>query len=84
MNIVSMSTRKEKPGSAGTARPVGQSSRKQGEAFDLWLQRGLHQMFDDVANEPVPEDILRLIEEDRDRALAAGRADDLSDLDPPR
>ncbi len=34
-------------------------------AFDLWLQRGLHQMFDDVAREPVPEELLKLIEDDR-------------------
>ncbi len=33
--------------------------------FDLWLQRGLHQMFDDVAKEPIPEDLLKLIEDDR-------------------
>ncbi|GEN15060.1 hypothetical protein NCH01_14910 [Neoasaia chiangmaiensis] len=36
-------------------------------AFDLWLKRGLHQLFDDVANEPIPEELLRLIEEDRDK-----------------
>ncbi len=35
------------------------------EAFDLWLKRGLHQIYDDVAKEPIPEDLLRLIEEDR-------------------
>lgn len=34
-------------------------------AFDLWLQRGLHQMFDDVAREPIPEELLKLIEDDR-------------------
>jgi hypothetical protein len=34
-------------------------------AFDLWLHRGLHQMFDDVANEPIPEELLKLIENDR-------------------
>lgn len=34
-------------------------------AFDLWLQRGLHQLYDSVAKEPLPEDLLRLIEEDR-------------------
>lgn len=39
---------------------------KRGEAaFDLWLQRGLHQLYDSVAREPVPEDLLRLIEENR-------------------
>ena len=32
-------------------------------AFDLWLDRGLHKLFDDVANEPVPEEFLRLIED---------------------
>ena len=31
-------------------------------AFDLWLDRGLHKLFDDVANEPVPEEFLRMIE----------------------
>ncbi len=34
-------------------------------AFDVWLKRGLHQMFDDVAKEPVPEELLRLINADR-------------------
>jgi len=34
-------------------------------AFDLWLQRGLHQMFDEVAREPIPEELLRLIEQDK-------------------
>lgn len=34
-------------------------------AFDLWLQRGLHQLYDQVAKEPLPADLLRLIEEDR-------------------
>ena len=33
--------------------------------FDVWLNRGLHQIYDDVANEPIPEDLLRLIEDDR-------------------
>lgn len=34
-------------------------------AFDVWLDRQLHQMFDRVAKEPIPEDLLRLIEGDR-------------------
>ncbi len=37
------------------------------EAFDLWLKRGLHRIYDDVANEPIPEDLLKLIEEDRQK-----------------
>jgi hypothetical protein len=34
-------------------------------AFDVWLRRGLHQIFDDVAREPIPPELLRLIEQDR-------------------
>lgn len=34
-------------------------------AFDLWLQRGLHQLFENVAKEPIPEELLRLIENAR-------------------
>ena len=34
-------------------------------AFDLWLRRGLHQLYDTVAKEPIPEALLRMIEEDR-------------------
>ncbi len=37
-------------------------------AFDIWLQHGLHQMFDPVAQEPVPEELLRLIEADRSKS----------------
>ena len=36
-------------------------------AFDVWLTRGLHQLFDDVASEPVPDELLKLIREDRDK-----------------
>jgi hypothetical protein len=41
--------------------------RKGEAAFDMWLQRGLHDIYDKVANEPIPEELLRLIEEDRKR-----------------
>lgn len=34
-------------------------------AFDAWLDRGLRAMFDDVAKEPLPPEILALIEQDR-------------------
>lgn len=34
-------------------------------AFDLWLERGLHQLFDSVAAEPIPDSLLKIIEQDR-------------------
>lgn len=39
----------------------------QDSPFGIWLSRGLHQLFDDVANEPIPDELLRLIEEDRNK-----------------
>ncbi len=45
--------------------PPRRPRRKPDTAFDQWLNRGLHQMFDDVAKEPIPEELLRLIEDDK-------------------
>ena len=35
--------------------------------FDVWLNRGLHQLFDTIANEPVPDELLKIIEQDREK-----------------
>jgi len=52
--------------SGEVARPeAGQKEEGVDHAFDLWLQGGLHQLYDTVAKEPIPEELLRLIEEDR-------------------
>ncbi len=32
--------------------------------FDVWLQKQLHAMYDEIASEPLPEDLLALIELD--------------------
>ena len=45
--------------------PLGGRAVDEGDAFDLWLRRGLRRAFGAIAAEPVPEDLLRLIEEDR-------------------
>lgn len=55
---------------ATVSKPVQSSANGRGQAapeaaFDIWLQRGLHQLFDDVMREPIPEELLRLIEQDR-------------------
>ena len=49
----------------GAARGRGAKKAVPDAAFDIWLRRGLHQMFDDVAREPIPPELLRLIERDR-------------------
>ena len=56
----------EKP-KLGDQRPPRRSIHAEGEnseAFDIWLQRGLHQLYDSVAKEPVPDELLKLIEQD--------------------
>jgi hypothetical protein len=50
--------------------PAPSGSRTEG-AFDLWLQRELHRLFDGVAREPIPQELLRLIEQDREQAARA-------------
>ena len=50
---------------SGPTAPRGDKGKKGDAAFDIWLQRGLHQIYDTVASEPVPEELLRLIEADR-------------------
>jgi hypothetical protein len=32
--------------------------------FDLWLDKQLHAMYDEIAAEPLPDDIIRTIERD--------------------
>jgi hypothetical protein len=48
------------PGQPGAEQEEGAVDN----AFDLWLRRGLHQLYDTVAKEPIPEALLRMIEED--------------------
>jgi hypothetical protein len=36
---------------------------KQNPAFDSWLEKKLHTMFDAVAAEPLPPDLLKLLDE---------------------
>ena len=52
-------------GRSGAARGRGAKRAVPDAAFDIWLKRGLHQMFDDVAREPIPAELLQLIERDR-------------------
>lgn len=61
MQPLLMASKKSRP--PGSSKPG--DGPKKNVAFDVWLQRGLQQLFDDVAREPIPEDLLRLIEDDK-------------------
>lgn len=43
--------------------------------FDLWLHKQLHAMYDEIASEPLPDDLLKLI----DRDAANGKSSDAAD-----
>jgi hypothetical protein len=36
--------------------------------FDMWLQKQLHAMYDEIASEPLPDDLLGLIDSDAAQA----------------
>jgi hypothetical protein len=38
--------------------------------FDIWLQKQLHAMYDEIASEPLPGDLLGLIDSDAAKAKA--------------
>jgi hypothetical protein len=58
-------TRPKHPPATASSHTVREGEGVTEGAFDLWLQRSLHQLFDKVAKEPIPESLLRLIEETR-------------------
>jgi len=58
-------TDQKKPGDPAKAG-AEQEDGAVDNAFDLWLRRGLHQLYDTVAKEPIPEALLRMIEDDRE------------------
>lgn len=50
------------PGVGDAARPAAEE-----QPFDRWLRKQLHAMFDEVANEPLPAELIRIIDRDADR-----------------
>ncbi len=47
------------PKAAKNGKPSGE--RATSAAFDTWLERKLHEMFDSVTAEPIPDDLLKVI-----------------------
>ena len=60
-------------GRAGeTVRPRAKASNER--PFDLWLHKQLHAMYDEIASEPLPNDLLNLIDRDAAEAGEARKA----------
>jgi hypothetical protein len=43
--------------------------------FDMWLQKQLHAMYDEIAGEPLPNDLLNLIDHDAAEADGDGKGE---------
>ncbi len=57
---------KDPIGATARGKTKGSSERP----FDRWLQKQLHAMYDEVASEPLPDDLLKLIEQDASKGKA--------------
>ena len=56
------------PSKAGPRAGDGKSGRvnkvSADRPFDMWLQKQLHAMYDEIASEPLPNDLLKMIDHD--------------------
>jgi len=69
---------------AGRSEKIRQRLRPKAPAerpFDMWLQKQLHAMYDEIASEPLPGDLLSLIDRDAATAAEKKRAADKAPLD---
>ena len=55
--------KKDRAGETARAKMKASTERP----FDVWLQKQLHAMYDEIASEPLPTDLLNLIESDAEK-----------------
>lgn len=55
---------KSKANGTGGDKPRVPPKPSRERPFDMWLQKQLHSMYDEIAAEPLPEDLLNLIDKD--------------------
>ena len=71
--LCSVMTDKPSPKNRQT-KPQARAESKMNPAFDAWLENKLHSMFDAVAAEPLPADLLKLLDR-LDKKMADGEDD---------
>lgn len=59
-----MASNDDKPDTGRAARPARPKARGNDRPFDMWLHKQLHAMYDEIASEPLPDDLLNLIDTD--------------------
>ena len=59
-----MATNDDKPDAGRAGEPARSKPRGNDRPFDMWLHKQLHAMYDEIASEPLPDDLLNLIDMD--------------------
>lgn len=59
-----MANNDDRPDDTRAASLARAKTRTNDRPFDLWLHKQLHAMYDEIASEPLPDDLLNLIEKD--------------------
>jgi len=59
-----------KPGRTDAVRPRAKAPAER--PFDMWLQKQLHSMYDEIASEPLPDELLNLIDHDAEKIDGKG------------
>ncbi len=62
-----MAINDDKPEGGRPGGPVRSKPRSNDRPFDMWLHKQLHAMYDEIASEPLPDDLLNLIDKDAAR-----------------
>ena len=75
-----MATNDDKPDAGRAGGPARSKPRSNDRPFDMWLHKQLHAMYDEIASEPLPDDLLNLIDKD----AAANRKGDAPEAPPKK
>jgi hypothetical protein len=75
-----MATNDDKLEAGRAAKAARPKPKGNDRPFDMWLHKQLHAMYDEIASEPLPEDLLNLIDKDAGKAGKKGSPSE----DPPK
>ena len=53
------------------APSADENAPRMDQPFDHWLHKQLHEMYDAIAKEPLPDDLMRLIDQDANKGRDA-------------
>ena len=67
MSVVAKEGRRPSSEGKAASGASGKPAARMDQPFDHWLHKQLHAMYDGIASEPLPDDLLQLIDSDADK-----------------